>query len=94
MSDEAYPLQGIDRDEELLSFSGSAEEQACIGYLRGDFGGGTEFWTTWWDHHEELKGQALSTPSWTLWSTPCGRTAPSRTSAAWSGSAAAIPRPG
>ena len=59
MSDEAYPLQGIDRDEELLSFSGSAEEQACIGHLRGDFGGGTEFWTTWWDHHEELKGQAF-----------------------------------
>lgn len=57
MSDEAYPLQGIDRNEELLSFSGSAEEQACIGHLRGDFGSGTEFWTTWWDHNEELKGQ-------------------------------------
>lgn len=57
MDAEAYPLQGIGRDEELLSFSGSAEEQACIGHLRGDFGSGTEFWTTWWDHQETLKDQ-------------------------------------
>lgn len=54
MNDEKYPLQETGKDEELLSFSGSAEDQACIGHLRGDFGSGTEFWTTWWDHHEEL----------------------------------------
>lgn len=41
----------------MLSFSGSDEEQACIGHLRGDFAQGTEFWTTWWDHQEELKDQ-------------------------------------
>ena len=54
MSAEAYPLQGLDKDEELLTFSGYAEEQACIGHLRGDFAQGTEFWTTWWVHQEEL----------------------------------------
>ena len=57
MSDEVHPLQVIGRDEELLSFSGSDDEQACIGHLRGDFGRGTEFWTTWWDHQEGLKNQ-------------------------------------
>lgn len=57
MTAEAYPLQEIGEDEELLSFSNTPQEQACIGYLRGDFGRGTEFWTTWWDQHEELKGQ-------------------------------------
>lgn len=57
MTAEAYPLQEIGEDEELLSFSSSPQEQAYIGHLRGDFGRGTEFWTTWWDHHEELKGQ-------------------------------------
>ena len=41
----------------MLSFSGSDEEQACIGHLRGDFGRGTEFWTTWWDHQGALKDQ-------------------------------------
>ena len=41
----------------MLSFSGSDEEQACIGHLRGDFAQGTEFWTTWWDHQEELVDQ-------------------------------------
>ena len=40
MSAEAYPLQGLDKDEELLTFSGCAEEQACIGHLRGDLAGG------------------------------------------------------
>ena len=34
MSDEAYPLQGMGKDEEFLSFSGNAEDQACIGHLR------------------------------------------------------------
>lgn len=57
MTAEAYPLQEIGEDEELLSFSSTPQEQAYIGHLRGDFGRGTEFWTTWWDHHEELKGQ-------------------------------------
>lgn len=57
MTDEVYSLQEIGEDEELLSFSSSPQEQAYIGHLRGDFGRGTEFWTTWRDYHEELKGQ-------------------------------------
>ena len=57
MTDEVYSLQEIGEDEELLSFSSTPQDQAFIGHLRGDFGSGTEFWTTWWDHHEELKGQ-------------------------------------
>ena len=57
MSDERYPLQETGKDEEFLFFSGNTEDQACIGHLRGDFGSGTEFWTTWWDHNVELKGQ-------------------------------------
>ena len=57
MIDEAYPLQETGRDEEFLFFSDNTEDQACVGHLRGDFGSGTEFWTTWWDHHAELKGQ-------------------------------------
>nr|WP_325259008.1 DUF3846 domain-containing protein [uncultured Oscillibacter sp.] len=57
MSDDRHPLQETNRDEEFLFFSGNTEDQACIGHLRGDFGSGTEFWATWWDHNEELKGQ-------------------------------------
>ena len=52
-----YPIFETGRDEENLFFSTATEEQACVGHLRGDFGSGTEFWTTWWDHHEELKDQ-------------------------------------
>lgn len=59
MSDERYPLLEAATDEEPLSFSSGVEEQACIGHLRGDFGSGTEFWTTWWDHQEALKDQAF-----------------------------------
>ena len=59
MSDERYPLLEAATDEEPLSFSSGVEEQACVGHLRGDFGSGTEFWTTWWDHQEALKDQAF-----------------------------------
>lgn len=57
MSAEIYSLQEVGIDEEFLFFTNSSQDQACIGHLRGDFGRGTEFWTTWWDRHEELKGQ-------------------------------------
>ena len=57
MSGEMYPIFETGRDEENLFFSTATEEQACVGHLRGDFGSGTEFWTTWWDRHEELKDQ-------------------------------------
>jgi len=57
MSGEKYPLLGIRADEENMLFSTTLQDQARIGHLRGDFGRGTEFWTTWWDRHEELKNQ-------------------------------------
>ena len=59
MSDEKYPLLETGRDEEVLFFSSNLQDKACIGHLRGDFGSGTQFWTTWWGHHEELKDQAF-----------------------------------
>lgn len=31
------------------------KETGCIGHVRGDFGKGNEFWTTWWPHCEEYK---------------------------------------
>lgn len=42
-----------------MFFSSNVQEQACIGYLRGDFGRGDQFWTTWWDHQEDLKDQGF-----------------------------------
>ncbi len=53
MSGEKYPFLEIEKDEEYLLFSSPLQEQARIGYLRGDFGCGTEFWTTWWDQHQK-----------------------------------------
>ncbi len=57
MSGEKYPFLEIGKDEENLLFSMPLQEQARIGHLRGDFGCGSEFWTTWWDQNTELKGQ-------------------------------------
>lgn len=63
MSGEKYPLIETGREEDALFFShefseSDGRDQACVGHLRGDFGrSGTEFWTSWWDHHEELKDQ-------------------------------------
>lgn len=42
------------KEEKDLFFHNKDEEKelGCIGYLRGDFGGGgREFWTTWFPHH-------------------------------------------
>ena len=30
-------------------------QTGCIGHLRGDFGDGQEFYSSWFDHHEEYK---------------------------------------
>lgn len=43
-------------DEELF-YSGNSREGGCVGHLRGDFGRGDEFWTTWWPHNEDLNTQ-------------------------------------
>lgn len=57
MSDKKYPLLEAGADEESMFFSSNVQDQACIGYLRGDFGRGDHFWTTWWDNQEDLKDQ-------------------------------------
>lgn len=64
MSDEKYPLIETGREEDSLFFSHNEFSEsddrgkACVGHLRGDFGSsGTKFWTSWFDHHEELKNQ-------------------------------------
>lgn len=57
MSGEKYPLLETERSEEDMFFTSDVQDQACIGHLRGDFGRGTEFWTSWWDRHEDLKDQ-------------------------------------
>ena len=30
-------------------------QTGCIGHLRGDFGSGQEFYTSWFDHRREYK---------------------------------------
>ena len=30
-------------------------QTGCIGHLRGDFGAGKEFYTSWFDHRREYK---------------------------------------
>ncbi len=57
MSAENYSPLEAGREEESLFFSTTPQEQACVGHLRGDFGGGAEFWTTWWEHQDNLKTQ-------------------------------------
>lgn len=46
MSGDQYPILAVSENEEDLLFATDCQDQARIGYLRGDFGRGTEFWTT------------------------------------------------
>lgn len=47
-------------EEHALFFSDEKQDKAsgCVGHLRGDFGSGTEFYTTWWPHQNDT----LNTP--------------------------------
>ena len=45
-------------EERLYAYSQSSQiegQTGCIGYLRGDFGAGKEFYTSWFDHRREYK---------------------------------------
>lgn len=43
-------------DQKELCFTTTRpEEECCVGHLRGDFGSGDSFYSTWWPHHDELK---------------------------------------
>lgn len=52
-------------EERKYSYAQSPQlmsQTASIGRLRGDFGrSGTEFWTTWEDHRQDLKTDAFKT---------------------------------
>ena len=44
--------------ERMYSYSQSSQIEAqtgCIGHLRGDFGAGQEFFSSWFDHRGEYK---------------------------------------
>ena len=44
--------------ERMYSYSQSSQIEAqtgCIGHLRGDFGAGQEFFTSWFEHRGEYK---------------------------------------
>ena len=44
--------------EQIYSYSQGEEleeQTGCIGYLRGDFGAGQEFYSSWFDHQKEYK---------------------------------------
>ena len=50
--------KAINPNERQFTFAMTKEEQAqtgLIGYLRGDFGSGKEFYATWWDVNSTLK---------------------------------------
>ena len=51
-------IYGLPAAERMYAYSQSAQimgQCGCIGYLRGDFGHGEEFYTTWFDHRVEHK---------------------------------------
>lgn len=55
-------IQNTRPEEDGLFYSETEKdrENACIGHLRGDFGScGEEFWTSWWEHQNNLKAQAF-----------------------------------
>lgn len=48
---EDYPLCFSDEEND--------KKFGCVGHLRGDFGGGREFWHTWWGHRSELNSETF-----------------------------------
>ena len=51
-------ITGMTPEEQLYAYSQSTQiagQTGCIGYLRGDFGSGKEFYTSWFDHRSEYK---------------------------------------
>ena len=61
--------------DRLYAYNQSSQlegQTGCIGHLRGDFGSGQEFYTSWFDHRSEYKTDDLRR-SLMKWSTLCGR---------------------
>lgn len=53
-------LQICPENEQHLFYS-SNEIKSCIGHLRGDFGSGNEFYTSWFDKNMKLKTDDFKT---------------------------------
>lgn len=53
-----YTIKEMTKADHLYCYSENSvidKLSGCIGHLRADFGCGTEFWSTWWDHCDDLK---------------------------------------
>ena len=53
-----FPITSMTPEERLYAYSQSSQiegQTGCIGYLRGDFGAGKEFYTSWFDRRKEYK---------------------------------------
>lgn len=53
-----FQITSMTPEERLYAYSQSSQiegQTGCIGYLRGDFGAGQEFYTSWFDHRKEYK---------------------------------------
>ena len=53
-----FQITSITPEERLYAYSQSSQiegQTGCIGYLRGDFGAGQEFYTSWFDQRKEYK---------------------------------------
>ncbi|HOP10220.1 MAG TPA: hypothetical protein PK629_01880 [Oscillospiraceae bacterium] len=58
---EILPIDA-DKTDWLYSDDSKDAERGLVGHLRGDFGGGKEFWTTWWPHNDDkLNTQSFKT---------------------------------
>ena len=50
-----FQITSITPEERLYAYSQSSQiegQTGCIGYLRGDFGAGQEFYTSWFDQRK------------------------------------------
>lgn len=53
-----FPITSMTPEERMYAYSQSSQiegQTGCIGHLRGDFGAGKEFYTSWFDHQKEYK---------------------------------------
>lgn len=55
---EIMPIDA-DKTDWLYSDESKDKERGVVGHIRGDFGSGKEFWTTWWPHNDDK----LNTPA-------------------------------
>lgn len=58
-----YELKCADTEQKSLFYSDCKPSlrNACIGHVRMDFGGGNEFWTSWWGNREDMNDSAFKT---------------------------------